>query len=282
VPFLYVLPALAFFSAFVVLPILDGAWISLFRWDGITPRTWAGLANYRDLLHDGAVHSAFLHSLALIAFYSLLPVVLGLTIAGVLSHTRIRGLTALRTIVFVPQVIAAVVIGVAWQWVYDPSGPLDATLSFVGLGSLGRAWLGDFGSALPAVGVIGTWLTTGLCVVLFLAGIQKIPASRYEAARVDGAGPVKEFFAVTLPGLRGELAVAVSLTVIDALRAFDVIFVTTKGGPGSATTVPSLLIYQRAFVSGEVGSAAAIAVVLAVIIFAFAVAITKLVEGQGE
>ena len=262
--------------------MLDGAWISLFNWDGITPRTWAGLANYRALLHDGDVHSAFLHSVVLVAFYSLLPVTLGLGLAATLSHTRVRGLTAFRTIVFLPQVIAAVVIGVAWQWVYDPSGPLDAALRAVGLGSLSRAWLGDFGVALASVGLIGTWVTTGLCLVLFLAGIQKIPASRYEAARVDGAGPVKEFFAVTLPALRGELAVALSLTVIDALRAFDIIFVTTKGGPGSATTVPSLLIYQRAFVSGEVGSAAAIAVVLALIIFTFAVVITRLVEGQAE
>jgi raffinose/stachyose/melibiose transport system permease protein len=277
-----VLPAFIVFCTFVLLPMLDGAWISLFNWDGITPRTWAGLANYRALIHDGAVHSAFLHSLVLITFYSLLPVALGLLLAATLSHTQIRGLTPLRTIVFVPQVIATVVIGVAWQWVYDPSGPLDAALRAVGLGSLARAWLGDFGFALSAVGAIGTWVTTGLCVVLFLAGIQKIPTSRYEAARVDGAGVVKEFFAVTLPALRGELAVALSLTVINALRAFDIIFVTTKGGPGSATTVPSLIIYQRAFVSGEVGSAAAIAVVLALIIFAFAVATTRLVEGQAE
>ena len=82
--------------------------------------------------------------------------------------------------------------------------------------------------------MIGTWVTTGLCLVLFMAGVQRIPLSRYEAARVDGAGPVREFFAVTLPGLRNELAVALSLTVITALRAFDIIFVTTKGGPGSA------------------------------------------------
>ena len=82
--------------------------------------------------------------------------------------------------------------------------------------------------------MIGTWVTTGLCLVLFMAGVQRIPLSRYEAARVDGAGPVREFFAVTLPGLRNELAVALSLTVITALRAFDIIFVTTKGGPGYA------------------------------------------------
>ena len=141
-----------------------------------------------------------------------------------------------------------------------------------------RPWLGDFTTALPAVGVIGAWVTTGLCLVLFMAGVQRIPLSRFEAARVDGAGPVREFFAVTLPGLRNELAVAISLTVITALRAFDIIFVTTKGGPGSQTTVPSLLIYQRAFVTGQVGSAAAIGAIMAAIILVLAVLITRFVE----
>jgi raffinose/stachyose/melibiose transport system permease protein len=282
VPFLFVLPALTVFSLFVIAPVFHGAWISFFDWDGVTPKRWIGLDNYRQLLHDATVRSAFGHSLVLIGFYSALPVGLGLLIAAIFSNARIRGLTALRTTIFVPQILAAVVIGVSWQWVYDPSGPLNTALHAVGLGSLRHAWLGDFSTALPAVGVVGTWVTTGLCVVLFLAGIQKIPESRYEAARVDGAGLVREFFAVTLPGLRGELAVAISLTVITALRAFDVIFVTTLGGPGSATSVPSLLIYQRAFVYGQVGSAAAIAVVLSLIILAIAIGITRLVEGAGE
>jgi len=114
--------------------------------------------------------------------------------------------------------------------------------------------------------------------VLFVAGVQRIPLSRYEAARVDGAGPVREFFAVTLPGLRNELAVAMSLSVITALRAFDIIFVTTKGGPGNATTVPSLLIYQRAFITGEVGSAAAIGAIMGAIILLLSVVITRVVE----
>jgi raffinose/stachyose/melibiose transport system permease protein len=175
-------------------------------------------------------------------------------------------------------VLAAVVIGVAWKWLYDPQGPINSLLGNIGLSSLERPWLGDFTAALPAIGVIGTWVTTGLCLVLFMAGVQRIPLSRYEAARVDGAGPVREFFAVTLPGLRNELAVALSLTVITALRAFDIIYVTTKGGPGSETTVPSLLIYQRAFVTGQVGSAAAIGAIMGVIILGLAILITRVVE----
>ena len=272
------LPAFVVFAVFVIAPMVDGAWISLFQWDGVTVGRYVGLQNYRDILNDPAVRTAFEHSLVLIVFYAALPIVIGLVLTAALSHARVRGITAVRTVIFLPQVLAAVVIGVAWKWLYDPQGPINSFLGNIGLSSLERPWLGDFTTALPAVGVIGTWVTTGLCLVLFMAGVQRIPLSRYEAARVDGAGPVREFFAVTLPGLRNELAVALSLTVITALRAFDIIFVTTKGGPGSQTTVPSLLIYQRAFVTGQVGSAAAIGAIMGAIILGLAVLITRVVE----
>jgi raffinose/stachyose/melibiose transport system permease protein len=266
------------FAVFVIAPMADGAWISLFEWDGVTVGHWVGLANYRDALRDPAVRHAFEHSLVLILFYAAVPITVGLVLTAAFSHARVRGVTALQTVIFLPQVLAAVVIGVSWKWLYDPQGPINSTLGGLGLHGLERPWLGDFTTALPAVGVIGAWVTTGLCLVLFMAGVQRIPLSRYEAARVDGAGPVREFFAVTLPGLRNELAVALSLTVITALRAFDIIYVTTKGGPGTETTVPSLLIYQRAFVTGRVGSAAAIGAIMGVIILTLAVGITRVVE----
>lgn len=239
-----------------------------------------GLGNYADALADPLVQGAFFHAFVLIVFYALAPVCLGLLVTAALSRHPIRGLTAFRTVVFLPQVLAAVVIGVAWQWMYDPQGPVNTALSAVGLDALTRTWLGDFGVALPAVGIIGTWVTTGLCAVLFIAGVQQIPTERYDAARVDGAGAVREFLAVTLPGLRNEIVVALLLTVIAALRAFDIIFVTTKGGPGSETYVPTLLIYKRAFVSGEVGSAAAIATILTAIVLLVSVGIRRLEEAR--
>jgi len=276
----YIAPAFVLYALFVLLPAIDGAWISLFRWDGVTVATWTGLGNYADAVTDPVVQEAFIHAAVLILFYSIAPVCLGLIITAALSRHRIRGLTAFRTIVFLPQIVAAVVIGVAWQWMYDPQGPLNGLLSAVGLNGLTRAWLGDFGLALPAVGVIGTWVTTGLCAVLFIAGVQQIPLDRYDAARVDGAGPVREFFAVTLPGLRNEIVVALLLTVVDALRAFDLIFVTTKGGPGTETYVPTILIYKRAFQSGQVGSAAAIAAILTAIVLLVSVGIRRLEEAR--
>jgi raffinose/stachyose/melibiose transport system permease protein len=281
VGFLYILPAFALYGLFVLVPALDGAWISLFKWDGVTLAHWAGLDNYVNAMGDTVVQQAFFHAFVLILFYALAPVILGLLVTAALSRHPFRGLTAFRTIVFLPQVLAAVVIGVAWQWMYDPQGPVNTALSALGLEGLTRAWLGDFGVALPAVGVIGTWVTTGLCAVLFIAGVQQIPMDRYDAARVDGAGAFREFFAVTLPGLRNEIVVALLLTVIAALRAFDVIFVTTKGGPGTETYVPTLLIYKRAFVSGDVGSAAAIATILTVLVLVVSIGIRRL-EEAGE
>jgi raffinose/stachyose/melibiose transport system permease protein len=261
VAYLYLLPALALFAAFVLAPLVHAAWLSLFAWDGITPGTWVGLDNYKAVVSEAQLRRAFEHSAILLVFYAALPIAIGLLLAGAASRARIRGLAALRAILFLPQVIALAVVAVTWRLIYQPTG-----------------WLGDFDLALPAVGLVGTWVAYGLTFVLFMAGVQKIPRSLYDAARVDGAGPLREFFAVTLPALRGEVAVALTLTTIAALRNFDLVYLTTSGGPGDATTVPAFEVYQRAFRGGEVGGAAAIGVCLAAVIFVLTVGINRVAE----
>ena len=278
VAYLYLAPAFAFYLLFAFGPLLYTTWLSFFDWDGLTVGTWTGLDNYREVLEDPDIRASFVHSLELILFYAVLPTLLGLLLASVIAHGRVRGVTFFRAVLFLPQTIAVVVVAIAWQWIYAPEGPINEALDFVGLDSVSRGWLGDFTFALPALGLVGSWIMFGLCLVLFLAGIQKIPNTLYEAARVDGAGRVREFFAVTLPGLRGELAVALTITTIMALRTFDLIYVATSGGPGTTTTVPSWLVFQNAFSTGRVGLAAAVAVVLTAIIFVVAFAITRLVD----
>jgi raffinose/stachyose/melibiose transport system permease protein len=278
VAYLYLAPAFAFYLLFAFGPLLYTTWLSLFEWDGLTVGTWTGLDNYREVLEDPDIRASFVHSLELILFYAVLPTLLGLFLASVIAHGRVRGVTFFRAVLFLPQTIAVVVVAIAWQWIYAPEGPINEALDFVGLDSVSRGWLGDFTFALPALGIVGSWIMFGLCLVLFLAGIQKIPTTLYEAARVDGAGRVREFFAVTLPGLRGELAVALTITTIMALRTFDLIYVATAGGPGTTTTVPAVLVYQNAFSNGRVGLAASVAVVLTAIIFVVAFAITRLVD----
>ncbi|MEU0938515.1 MULTISPECIES: sugar ABC transporter permease [unclassified Embleya] len=278
--FLYLLPAAVFYTLFVLRPLGQTAWVSLFSWDGITEGRWVGADNYSALLDDGRIPSAIGHSLVFVVFYAIFPVALGLFLAALMSRIRVRGLSFFRAVLFLPQILATVVVAVSWRWIYDIDGPLNAALRAVGLGSLARAWLGDYATALPAVGIVGTWVMYGLCMVLFLAGVQKIPTELYESARLDGCGPIREFFTVTLPALRGEIAIALVLTITYALRNFDLVWNTTAGGPGTSTTVPSVFIYQGAFLTHEVGSAAAISVCLTAVVLVVTGVIMRVVRGK--
>lgn len=278
VAYLFILPAFVVYAAFLLYPIGRAVHLSLYEWDGLTLGRWAGPANYAAIVADEGLRSAFGHALVLIVFYALAPLAIGLVLAAILNHAKVRGLGFFRTVVFLPQVVAMVVVAVAWRRVYAPDGTLNDLLGAVGLDALTRGWLGDYTFALPAVGVVGTWFESGLVTVLLLAGMSRIPAELFEAARLDGASAIREFFAVTLPSVRGEIAVALTLTVIAALRTFDLVYVTTRGGPGDSTSVPSYEVYHRAFGLGQVGSAAAVGVTLTVAIFAISFAINRFAD----
>jgi ABC-type sugar transport system permease subunit len=262
----YVVPALAFFVVFVIYPICVSVQTSFYDYDGLTVATPAGFSNYRNVFADPDLRAALGHALLLLVFYAALPVCIGLVLAGAMSRIRIHGLTLFRALLFLPQILSSVVVAVAWRGLLASDGPINWVLEHVGLGALATSWLGDFDTALPSIGIIGTWVEYGLCMVLFLAGIVTIDRSLYEAARLDGAGPVREFFAITLPALRPQVSIALILTITFALRNFDLIWNTTRGGPGTSTTVPSLYVYLDAFQNRQLGQASALAVVLTVII----------------
>lgn len=281
-PYLLVLPAFALYAAFSLYPLARAAQFSLYEWPGFGPSTFVGLANYADLAGDNAFRAAIGNALVLIVFYAVLPLVIGLVLAAILRRGQVRGMGIYRTLIFLPQVIALVVVAVAWRHLYAPDGPINQVLRAVGLDSLARGWLGDPGAALPAVGFIGTWLETGLVMLLLLAGMSRIPQELYEAVRLDGAGPVREFLAITLPAVRGEIVVSLVLTIIAALKTFDLVYLTTAGGPGNATTVPSYEVYHRAFELREVGSASAVAIVLTVLVFAINLVVTRIGDRAPE
>lgn len=272
---LYILPALAFYGLFVAYPWLHSIWISFFDWDGIGAATWVGLGNYVTVFTEPQLVAALKNGVGFIVFYTLIPVFLGLIIAAVIASRQRRGAGILRTILFLPQVLPLVAVGVVWRYMYGLEGPINQVLTAIGLGDITRAWLGDFDWAYFAVGVVGTWVTTGLCTMLLLAGMQKIDPSLYEAAQIDRAGPVRQFLNITLPALRPEIVIAVTITIISALASFDVVYVTTGGGPGRATTVPGVLIYQLVFTSNRVGVACALATVLSVMILALVAAVGR-------
>lgn len=277
-PYLFILPAFVVYAAFSLYPLVRAAQFSLFEWPGFGPSTFVGLQNYVDLASDAAFLAAIGNALVLIVFYAVLPLVIGLVLAAIFRRGQVRGMGFFRSVIFLPQVIALVVVAVAWRNIYAPGGPLNEALRAVGLDGLARGWLGDPGAALPAVGFIGTWLEMGLVMLLLLAGMSRIPDDLFEAARLDGAGPVREFFAITLPSVRGEIVVALVLTIIAALKTFDLVYLTTSGGPGNATTVPSYEVYFRAFQLREVGSASAVAIVLTLLVFAINVGVTRIGE----
>ena len=266
---LFVLPALAAYATFVLWPLVQTFKYSFYRWDGVLPAQWAGLDNFKAVFTDQRLLGALGHAFELIVFFSGIPVLLGLAVATVMRRIASGRVSSVaRVVLFLPQVVPLVAAGIAWSWVLSSSGVVNQALSAVGLGSITRGWLGDFGTALPAVGVIGAWVLLGLCTVLLLAGMSKIDVTLYEAAQLDGAGPVREFVSITLPSLRNEIGVCVTVTVIAALSAFDIVYISTRGGPGYATMVPGLEIYQLAFFNREVGLASALAVVLMVLVLA--------------
>ncbi|MEV0391181.1 sugar ABC transporter permease [Nonomuraea sp. NPDC050643] len=265
---LYVLPALAVYLGFAIWPAINTLRLSLLNWDGILPATWAGFGNYVKIFRDSALYEAILHSLVLIIFFAAIPIAVGLVMTALLMGKVRRGMTFFRIVFFLPQVLPLVAVGITWRWFYSDTGGVNQILDLLGLGSITRAWLGDYQLALVALGLIGTWTMSGLCMMLFLAGAQKIDPSLYEAAKLDGAGTFRQFRHVTLPGVRREITVAGVITTIAALASFDLVFVTTNGGPAGQTNVPGLLVYRLAFNEGDIGGASALAVVLTVIVIA--------------
>jgi len=280
---LFVLPALTAYALFVLWPIVKTIKYAFYSWDGILPAKWVGLANFKTVFTDHQLLGTLGHSLELIIFFSIIPVTLGLAVATVMNRVASRRISSTaRAVLFLPQVVPLVAAGIAWSWVLSSSGVVNEVLKAIGLGGVTRPWLGDFGTALPAVGLIGAWVLLGLCTVLLLAGMSKIDRALYEAAQLDGAGPVREFLSITLPGLRNEIAVCVTVTVIAALSAFDIVYISTRGGPGYATTVPGLEIYQLAFFNRQVGLASALAVVLMVIVILAILPIQLLTRKDGD
>lgn len=275
----FALPALLFYAVFNARPVIGAVQYSFFDWDGVGPSTWVGLDNYVQVFTDAEMAQPLLRAFYLIIFFTLLPVTFGLIAASVMRSIEGRFTGALaRTTLFLPQIIPGAAAGVAWVWMYAQDGLVNQFFRAIGLDDFARPWLGDFTWALTAVGFIGTWLSTGFCTLLLMSGIGKIGAELYEAARLDGAGPFAQFRYITLPGLRQELGVAVTVTIIAALASFDVVYLATQGGPGTSTMVPGVAIYNLAFTANRLGDAAALSVVLSLLVILIVVPLQRLFQ----
>ena len=264
---LFTLPALLIYAFFVLVPFVLTILYSFFRWNGVGPMTWVGVKNYISVLQVPNLVGTIINAFWLVVWFSFIPVGLGLIVASVIHRVATGRFGAIaRTVLFLPQVIALVAAGIIWGWLFALPGLINQILKAVGLGVFTRAWLGDFNWALPSVGIVGVWVLLGFCIVLLQTGMAKIDPSLYESARLDGANWFQEFRAITVPLLRHEIGVCVTVTVIAALAAFDIIWVTTAGGPGNSTSVPGIQIYILAFTQRSIGLASALAVMLMLLV----------------
>jgi raffinose/stachyose/melibiose transport system permease protein len=279
--YLFLAPAALLIAALIVYPLGRAVQYSLQRWDGIGPASYVGAVNYTRIFTDPVERGSLVNLGILLAFYSVIPTALALVAANMVRRVRLRGMAFFRVVYFLPQVIVTVVVAIVWTWLLAPggTGTVNGLLHAAGLGpATGTPWLGSFGTALPAVGIIAAWLDFGLCFVLLMPGIQRIPPELFDAARVDGAGLLREFVRITVPMLRRDIGAAITITAVAALQSFTLIYQATDGGPGYATMVPGLLIYRDAFQLGAVGSASALGIAMSVIIFVLTFGIRALIE----
>lgn len=278
--YFYLLPAVAFLGAFILYPLARVVQYSFQSWDGVGPATYVGVSNYRELVQPPQ-SSALGHIGVLFIFFAIIPTGLGLMVASLIGRVRMPGMGIFRVIFFLPQVVITVVIAIMWTWLLAPSGAgsVNGILHSLGLGpAVGPAYLGDFNSALISLGLVALWVNFGLCFLLFLSGVQRISPELYDSARVDGAGLVREFVHITVPLLRREMGAVLIITTVIALQNFALVYVATNGGPGTSTIVPGILIYRDAFQLGEVGTAAALAIVLAALVAGVTLVIRALLE----
>ncbi len=258
-------------AVFYLWPVLQTAYFSFTEWGAFGGHTWTGLDNYTRLLGDPEVGRAMLNTLAYTAL-GLIGIPLAIVFAALLNRPGLRGVSVYRTAFFLPVVTMPVAVAMLWRWLYNGDyGLVNQVLATVGID--GPNWIADPATAMYALVVVGVWSSIGYNLIIFLAGMQAIPKELYEAASLDGAGRVRQFFSITLPMLSPTAFFVSIVSVIGSLQLFDLVFVMTGSGQ-SARANPAYgrlqtvvqLFYERAFVTNDRGYAAAVVIALLVLI----------------
>ena len=269
------LPALVFFIAFGVVPLLGVLALSFTRWDGIGAISPAGFDSWRSVLKDpGLPHALYVTFLVMILSWLVqtpASILIGVFLA---SHARYR--VVLAVLFFIPLLLSSAAIAVAYKALLDPNFGLGAGLQ---IGFLSQDWLGEDKLALGVVIFIVSWQFIPFHSLIYQGAVRQIPRSMYEAAEIDGAGRIRQFWSVTLPQLKYTIVTSSTLMVVGSLTFFDLIFVLTAGGPGDATRVLALDMYKTGFQANLMGPASAIAVILVLVAFALALILRRIGGG---
>src|ERR687890_1691894 len=266
----WVAPGLALLAVFVYYPVVENVRLSFFSWSTFTPTpVFVGLDNYRAAVDDPVFWRALLNNTYYAIASLVFQVFFALILAAILEEAvgqRLRGF--LRTVYFIPAAISITVAGILFSFIYNPQiGLLNRLLDVLGLESWQHAWLGEQGTAIWAIIAMSQWQSIGYTAILFVVAIQRIPRELFEAARMDGAGPVRSFFTITVPMVREMTTLLIILTVSGAFLVFNEVMVMTAGGPDNSSHVLNTWLYRNAFFEDDMGYAATIATVIFVITF---------------
>jgi multiple sugar transport system permease protein len=269
---LFVAPNLAAVAVFMLFPLGFSLYMSLHNWDLFTSAKFAGLSNYRDLFTEDPLFSIAMRNTVVYVVGTVVPTVLiSLAVAGVLNR-KIKGIGIFRTIIFLPLAVSSVVIAVVWQFVFNTNnGLLNIVLGWVGISPI--PWLVDPKWAMTSLCMVSIWRSVPFATVILLAAMQGVPENLYEAARLDGAGEVRQFVSITVPLIRAAVSFVVVISIIHAFQAFDLVYVLTgrNGGPETSTYVLGIMLFQHAFAFLEFGYASALAWVMFAILLALTV-----------
>lgn len=256
----FILPALVGTLIFIIIPVICSFGLSFAKWDLLNPIQFVGLANYREIFSEALFYKILLNTVVFALATSVLGVIIPLVLACILN-SKIRGAEFYKTAYFLPFITPMIVIGVVWEWIFDPNiGLLNHVLH------LHINWLYDTYFAMPALIIVSVWKLIGYNMVIFLSSLSGISQSMFEAAKIDGANELQTFKNVTVPLLSPTIFFVVIITAISSFQVFDLIYLMTQGGPLNSTNVLVYAIYQNAFEYFNVGKASAIAYVLFVII----------------
>ncbi len=282
--YLLLLPAVAVYLLFALYPMIDVLLLSFQEWNGLTEDSrWVGLDNYGAIMtQDPVFWGALRNTLVWTAFAVVIPNLIGFSLALALNQ-NIPGRSPLRVAFYLPVIVAPIAVATIWKWMYDPFFGLFSSLMVEwGLQGWIQDWLGDRRIALWSVFVAYVWQTVGFSMVLFLAGLQSVSHTLVEAARIDGAGRWRVFRHVTLPSLRPTIAIVLVLSLINSLRAFDIVYGMTGGGPAQATQMLAMWAYIQAMQLGDFGRGSAISVILLAITLAVVIPYLRWTLSRGD
>ncbi|MEV5500693.1 sugar ABC transporter permease [Nonomuraea fuscirosea] len=278
-PYLFPIPALMLFGVFFAWPAITALQLSFTDYDGVSPPVFTGVDNFVKILGDTRFWTALGNSLLFLLGLFPLLVVLPLPLATLINQ-KLPGIRTFRMLYYLPVVTSMVAVAVAWNYVFHQQGVLNWLLTGFGLLDEPVQFLLDPAWALPALILVEGWKSMGVYMMIYLAGLQTIPANLYEAARVDGAGAWRRMRSITVPLMMPYVAVAITMAMLDAMQAFTTVFVMTKGGPQDATLMLGYYIWSEAFEKYDMGYASAVGLVLWVLLIVMALLNYRLTGGK--